>query len=251
MAGNGDAEEITQRIEPPRRGATRARTRVPDHEVAEVRDVDFPVGMRGYDRAAVDSYVSRVNRLIAELQISAAPESAIRHALDEVADETRGILERAHETADEITRRSRAKADDRLQQSEQEAEDVRTSADTYVREIRGVAERQLQALQADADRIWRERDGVVANLRELARQLDQIAAEAAERYPERPEVDTRATAAPPEPATGPPAPPEPAMGPPAPPEPATGPPLPPEPTRRPPMPPMDDEAEEPHPFADD
>src|SRR5204863_3910792 len=163
MAANGDSEEITQRIEPPRRSAARARTRVPDQELAEVRDVDFPVAMRGYDRAAVDAYVNRVNRLLAELQISAAPESAIRHALDEVADETRGLLERAHETAEEITRRSRSKADDRLQQAEQEAEEVRSSADTYVREIRGVAERQLQALQADADRIWRERDGVLTN----------------------------------------------------------------------------------------
>src|SRR5690349_16946576 len=176
MAGNGDGEEITQRIEPARRTATRARTRVPDHEVAEVRDVDFPVAMRGYDRAAVDAYVSRVNRLLAELQITAAPESAIRHALDEVADETRGILERAHETGEEITRRSRAQADDRLQRAEREAEDVRSSADTYVAEIRGVAERQLQALQADADSVWRERDSVLANLRELAQRLEQIAA---------------------------------------------------------------------------
>jgi hypothetical protein len=74
--------------------------------------------MRGYDRGAVDDYVSRVNRLLAELQITAAPESAIRHALDEVAEETRGILERAHETAEEITRRSRSQADDRLQLAE-------------------------------------------------------------------------------------------------------------------------------------
>jgi chromosome segregation ATPase len=180
--------------------------------------------MRGYDRAAVDTYVSRVNRLLAELQISAAPESAIRHALDEVADETRGILERAHETAEEITRRSRAKADDRLQQAEQEAEEVRSSADTYVHEIRGVAERQLQALQADADRIWRERESVLTDLRELGNQLERLADEAAERYPARPEVETRAAPAPAEPVSAAP----------------------------PPAPPVDDEdADEPHPFADD
>jgi DivIVA domain-containing protein len=237
MAGASNGDEITQRIEPGRKAATRARTRVPEHEIAEVRDVDFPVAMRGYDRAAVDAYVSRVNRLLAELQITAAPESAIRHALDEVADETRGILERAHETAEEITRRSRAKADDRLQQAEHEAEEVRTSADTYVREIRGVADRQLQALQADADRIWRERDGVLASLRELAQQLEQIAAEAAERYPERPEVDARTTpaaAAPAEPAPAEPAPTEPAPAKPA-----------------PPLATEDEDEEEPHPFADE
>jgi DivIVA domain-containing protein len=214
-------EEVTQRIDSGRKTAARTRTRVPDHEIAEVRDVDFPVAMRGYDRAAVDAYVSRVNRLLAELQITAAPESAIRHALDEVADETRGILERAHETGEEITRRSRAQADDRLQRAEREAEDVRSSADTYVAEIRGVAERQLQALQADADSVSREREAVLTNLRELAQRLEQIAAEATERYPTRPEIDTRVTPAPSAPAASPPA-----------------------------SPVDDEDADEPHPFAD-
>ena len=114
----------------------RSRTHVPEEEIAEIRNVSFPVAMRGYEREAVDAYVSRVNRLLAELQITAAPESAIRNALDEVADETRGILERAHEAAEGITRRSRAQADDRLQRAEGEAEEVRAAADAYARETR-------------------------------------------------------------------------------------------------------------------
>jgi DivIVA domain-containing protein len=199
MAGNSEAQDTKGRTEPGRKAATRPRTRVPDHEIAEVRDVDFPIAMRGYDRAAVDTYVSRVNRLLAELQITAAPESAIRHALDEVADETRGILERAHETADEITRRSRAQADDRLQRGEREAEDVRTAADTYAREIRETAEKHLRALQADAERIWQEREGILTDLRELARQLEQVAAQAAERHPAPPAIDPGLAAAPPPP----------------------------------------------------
>jgi hypothetical protein len=52
----------------------------------------------------VDRYVQEVNRLIAELEISGSPDSAIRAALEEVSEETRGLLQRAHETADEITR---------------------------------------------------------------------------------------------------------------------------------------------------
>ena len=206
MVGDSEAEEITGRPGPSRRAATRARTRVPDHEIAEVRDVDFPVAMRGYERAAVDAYVSRVNRLLAELQITAAPESAIRHALDEVADETRGLLERAHETADEITRRSRAQADDRLQRAEGEADQVRVAADDYAREIREAAEKRLRALQADADRIWQERDGVLTALHELAAQLEQIAAQATERYPARPDLDPRVTPASPHAAEPAPAP---------------------------------------------
>jgi DivIVA domain-containing protein len=176
--------------------ATRARSRVPDHEIAEVRDVDFPIAMRGYDRAAVDAYVSRVNRLLAELQITAAPENAIRHALDEVADETRGILERAHETADEITRKSRAQADDRLQLAEREGEEVRTAADTYAAQIREAAEKRLQALQEDAGRIWQERERVLADLHELAGRIEELAAHAGERYTARPEIDPRVAEAP-------------------------------------------------------
>src|SRR3954469_691908 len=79
-----------------------SRSRVPAAEIAELRDVRFSAAMRGYDREEVDRYVNRVNRVIAELQITAAPESAIRHALEQVTDETKGLLERAHETADEI-----------------------------------------------------------------------------------------------------------------------------------------------------
>ena len=193
MAGDSEAKEVTGRPEAARKAGARARTRVPDHEIAEVRDVDFPVAMRGYERAAVDAYVSRVNRLLAELQISAAPESAIRHALDEVADETRGILARAHETADEITRRSRSQADDRLQRAEGEAEQVRRAADDHAREVRAAAEAQLRELEADAERIWQERDGILDDMRDLARELEQVAAQAAERYPARPEVQRRVT----------------------------------------------------------
>jgi cell division initiation protein len=205
MTGDSDSEEVAARPEPGRKAAARTRSRVPDHEIAEVRDVQFPTAMRGYDRAAVDAYVSRVNRLLAELQITAAPESAIRHALDEVADETRGLLERAHETAEEITRRSRAQADDRVQRAEGEGDEVRKAADDYAREIRAVADKQLHALQADADRIWEERSGILGELRDLAGQLERVAAQADERYPSRPDLEPHTTAAPPAPSPPPPA----------------------------------------------
>src|SRR2546425_10375883 len=102
---------------------------VPDEELAGVRDVSFPIVMRGYDRAAVDAYVTRVNRIIAELQVSRSPQSAIRHALDQVSDETRGILERAHETAEDIAARSRSQAADRVDRAEAEARALLNDAD--------------------------------------------------------------------------------------------------------------------------
>jgi DivIVA domain-containing protein len=155
---------------------------VPDEEIAGVRDVSFPIVMRGYDRAAVDAYVTRVNRIIAELEVSRSPQSAIRHALDQVGEETRGILERAHETAEDITRRSQVQAADRLERAEREA-----------RELVAAAEARVRALQADTDAIDRERTHLIEDARLIADELQRVANEAAERVPPepaQPEADT-------------------------------------------------------------
>jgi DivIVA domain-containing protein len=206
-------------------GRARTRSRVPDAEIGELRDVRFSTAMRGYDRDAVDRYVSRVNRVIAELQITAAPESAIRHALEQVTDETQGLLERAHETADEITRRSRAQADDRIQgatreaqelhdASEQEARqlrdeaahearevreaaakearEVREAAQREAREIRETAEARVRELEADTRAIIDERARLIGELRELVRRLGEFADGAAGRYPTSPPAEPEA-----------------------------------------------------------
>jgi DivIVA domain-containing protein len=178
--------------------------------------VRFATAMRGYDREAVDQYVSRVNQVLAELQITAAPESAIQHALEQVTEETKGLLERAHETADEITRRSRSQADDRVQgatdeaqrlheASEQEARqlrddaaqearevreaaanearEVREAAQREAREIRQAGEARVRDLEADAQTLIEERARLIGELRELVRRLGEFADGAAARYP--------------------------------------------------------------------
>jgi DivIVA domain-containing protein len=117
-----------------------------------VREVDFPIALRGYDRAAVDRYVEHVNRLIAELELSSSPESAVRRALEEVSEETSGLLQRAYETAEEITARSRAKADERLQQAEREAEAAREAAARETDELRETARRETSELRDAAAR---------------------------------------------------------------------------------------------------
>jgi DivIVA domain-containing protein len=182
----------------------------------EVREVDFAIGLRGYDRAAVDRYVEKVNRLIAELEISSSPEAAIRHALEEVSEETSGLLQRAYETAEEITARSRAKADDRLQQANREAEAVtaaaareaqetsettqretralretaardaqqaRATAQREVAEMLAAAEARVRELQHDAETIWRERRRFIEDMSAVAQQQLEIAEAAAARFP--------------------------------------------------------------------
>jgi len=153
-----------------------------EREIEEVRNVSFPTVMRGYDRDAVDAYIERVNRLIAELEISRSPESAVKNAVAQVSEETRGILERAHETAEEITARSRSRADDRLQEAEREAEAVRQAAEERVRE-----------LDADAEAIWNERVRLIEDVRDVAQSLVAVADEAAARFPSaHPEDETQA-----------------------------------------------------------
>jgi DivIVA domain-containing protein len=143
-----------------------------ERQVDEVRGVTFPVAMRGYDRQAVDAYVERVHRLLAELEISRSPESAVKHAVAQVSEETRGILQRAHETAEDITARSRVQADDRLQLAEREAAEVRAAAEAHVR-----------ALDNDAEAIWGDRMRLIEDIRDVARRLLMLAEEAVARFP--------------------------------------------------------------------
>jgi DivIVA domain-containing protein len=110
-----------------------------DQSIKDAREVRFPVGLRGYDRGAVDHYVREVNRVIAELEISSSPELAVRHALDEVSEETREILQRAHQSAEELTARSRARADERLEQAEREAQELRETSQREAEETRAQA----------------------------------------------------------------------------------------------------------------
>lgn len=168
---------------------------VRDVDIASVRDVSFPIALRGYDRDAVDEYVQDVNRIIAELQVGRSPQSAIRHALDQVGDETRGILERAHETADEITARSRAHADDRLQWAEREARDAIAAATQRVHD-----------LQSDTERVWQERQELIDDVNRISTDLKAVADDAGVRFPVEPEEETTPLPElPPPPPTEPPA----------------------------------------------
>jgi DivIVA domain-containing protein len=149
-----------------------------DDEIARLRDIEFPIGLRGYDRDAVDSYVRRVNRLIAELEVSRSPQSAVRHALEQVGDQTRDILQQAHESAERITAESRVKADDRMREAERDAA-----------ELRRVAEQTVHSLDSDVEAIWQERQRLIDDTRRLADEMLRVADDAADRFPALPATD--------------------------------------------------------------
>lgn len=144
---------------------------LPDDPLSLV-EADFPTAMRGYDRHAVDDYVEQVSRLVAELHATRSPESAVRRALERVGDQISGILQRAHETAEQITAQSRVEAEDRLEHSRREGATIVDAAEQRVRE-----------LDADADRIWAERQRIVADAEALSGQLLAVVQDAAGRFP--------------------------------------------------------------------
>lgn len=151
-------------------------SRLPDDPMSDVADVSFPHVLRGYDRLAVDAYVKKTSQLVAELQATRSPEAAVRRALGRVGEEVSGILQRAHETAGQITTQSRIEAEERLEAARKEAAEITAGAD-----------RRLGELDSETDRIWEERHRIVEDARELARQLLALADSAVERFPAAPE----------------------------------------------------------------
>jgi cell division septum initiation protein DivIVA len=145
---------------------------LPEDPMKMAAEPDFPVVLRGYDRIAVDAYVKKTSQMVAELQATRSPEGAVRRALDRVGGEVSGILQRAHETAAQITAQSRSEAEERLQQAREEAE-----------QIVAASRAEVQELDAETDRVWAERQRIVEDARDLARQLLGLADSAAERFP--------------------------------------------------------------------
>jgi DivIVA domain-containing protein len=136
-----------------------------------IREVTFPVvAMRGYDRRAVDEFVEQMVELVSELEGRQSREAVVQRALDEVGEETAGILQRAHETADEIAARSRAQAEGRLQRAEREADLMRRDADAYAEQV-----------VVDTRLLWEERQRLIEDIRQLADEVLATADDAIER----------------------------------------------------------------------
>jgi cell division initiation protein len=138
--------------------------------VEEISNRTFPVAMRGYDRAAVDAFLQEVVQIITELEGRQSQESVVQRAIAEVGEETAGILQRAHETAEEIAARSRAQAEGRIQRAEREAELLRQEADAYSEKI-----------VYDTRVLWEERQRLIEDIRQLADDVLNTAEDAAER----------------------------------------------------------------------
>ena len=133
---------------------------------------EFPVVFRGYDREVVDAHLAALEEDVAELHATRTPQSAVRRELDRVGQETSAILQRAHESADEITRRSRTRAAARIEEAERQAD-----------EIRREAEARLKRIDKDTDDVWADRRRLLEDARSTGEALIRLADEALERFP--------------------------------------------------------------------
>ena len=149
-------------------------------ELTRSGDGLFKTERRGYDRSEVDAYVGQLQRQVRELQTQQlTPDAAVEDALERVGEEVGAVLKQAHNTAEEIVSTAKREAQDHIDKAEREAAHVVS-----------VAEQRLHELDLDTDRIWGERERIVADARDLARQLNQIADLAAERFPQDNEPKT-------------------------------------------------------------
>jgi len=154
---------------------------------AEILDVKFPVSVRGYERRAVEAYIKRVNRAIAELKVSASPPAAVRHALDQAEEKVEGLLRAAREAGEEITAsarqdaeestaRAKAEAVELLVNSSSEADRVRGQADELLAKARTEAEETVAGAKAEASTIV---SGATAEAQQI---IERAQAEAEERF---------------------------------------------------------------------
>ena len=153
----------------------------------DILDVSFPVSVRGYDRRAVDAYIKRVNRVIAELKVRASPPAAVRHALEQAEEKVRGFLQAAREAAEEITAsaqqeaeestaRAKAEAAELVVNTSAEADRVKAEADELIANARTEADDTVAKAKAEADEMLADATAEAQNT------LARAQAEADERH---------------------------------------------------------------------
>jgi DNA repair exonuclease SbcCD ATPase subunit len=138
--------------------------------------VRFPTAALGYNRQAVDDHIAALEEEIAELRNVIEPPPTIEEEIERLGEQTASILVIAHDKAHETARRAQ----------EQAARSVREAARNAER-ITSEAERRLRQLDEETDAVWRERERLLADVREVSLTLGTLVDAATERFPAAPE----------------------------------------------------------------
>jgi DivIVA domain-containing protein len=117
----------------------------------DILDVSFPVALRGYDREAVDTYIKRVNRVIAELKVRGSPPAAVRHALEQAEGKVQGLLQAAREAAEELTASAQQEAEENTARAKADAAELTVSTNAEVDRMKAEAEQFVANARMKAD----------------------------------------------------------------------------------------------------
>jgi len=160
------------------------------HVPAEIRNVSFPLGVRGYEKKAVETYVRKVNRVIAELEVTRSPQAAVRHAVERVEEQTRSILEEARASAEKITGTAQSEADEIIAQAKAKAADLVVASSTESDRIKAESDERIAQAKAQAERIVAEgKANADQHRREVEEELAKLRSEAEAKMKEL-EADT-------------------------------------------------------------
>jgi DivIVA domain-containing protein len=151
----------------------------------DILDVSFPVAVRGYDRRAVDAYIKRINRVIAELKVRGSPPAAVRHALEQAEEKVQGLLRAAREAAEEMTASAQQEAEDNTARAKAEAAELTVNT-TEADSVKAEADELIPNARREADdtvaKAKSEADGMLADAKaEVQNTLARAQTEADER----------------------------------------------------------------------
>ena len=132
----------------------------------------FPLAPFGYNRAAVDEHVARLERELEQLRAKQAPMASITDELERIGEQTASILVVAHDQAHETTRLA-----------QEQAERCVADAAANAVQITAEAKAKLRELDAETDAIWRERERLLEDVRVVSAALASLANQASERFP--------------------------------------------------------------------
>jgi cell division septum initiation protein DivIVA len=152
----------------------------PDHAVHPdapehadgARPARFPLALRGYEREAVDAHLARLETENARLREQIGPPVSITEEIERLGEQTASILVVAHDKAHETARNAQAQAARAVSDAARDAE-----------RITAEAERRLRELDDETDAVWRERERLLADVREVSVTLAALADAASERFP--------------------------------------------------------------------
>src|SRR5262245_39916600 len=142
--------------------------------IESVRTATFDIGLRGYDRDQVDTFLARLADQLARASGPGPAEpdvddgGSLRQELERIGERTKQILTAAEETAQELRSDAASKAQETRSTAENWANRVRGDAEEFADSTRAQADEESRLARAEASR---KADEVVAGAGERADEI--------------------------------------------------------------------------------